>query len=74
MLLIIFACSAKKIDFALRLCKKAMKSRKAICNRTMQMVVDRLVEHSKIENARELVKLAESYNWFRYELSLPLHN
>ncbi|KAK6797649.1 hypothetical protein RDI58_005351 [Solanum bulbocastanum] len=73
-MLISFACSAKKIDFALDLCKEAMNSRKAIHNTIMQRVVNCLVEHSKIENARELVKLAESCKSFRYELSLPLHN
>ncbi|PHT29940.1 hypothetical protein CQW23_30439 [Capsicum baccatum] len=73
-MLVTFACSSKDFDFALRLCKKAMKSHKAICNRIMQRVVDGLVEHSKIENAKELVKLAESCGSFRYELSLPSHN
>ncbi|KAF3674112.1 hypothetical protein FXO37_06590 [Capsicum annuum] len=73
-MLVTFACSSKDFDFALRLCKKAMKSHKAICNRIMQRVVDGLVEHSKIENAKELVKLAESCGSFRYKLSLPSHN
>ncbi|MCD7445883.1 hypothetical protein HAX54_015608 [Datura stramonium] len=73
-MLIIFACDAKNFDFALQLCKKAMESCQAIHYSVMQKVVDGLVEHSKIENARELVKLAESYKSFCYELSLPVHN
>ncbi|XP_060193587.1 small ribosomal subunit protein mS78 (rPPR3a)-like, partial [Lycium barbarum] len=61
-----FACSAHDFDFALH-------SRKGIHNNVMQRVVNGLVEHSKVENAKELVKLAESYKSFHYELSLPLH-
>ncbi|KAJ8545630.1 hypothetical protein K7X08_018213 [Anisodus acutangulus] len=74
MMLITIACSARGFDFALHLCKEAMESHNAIDNILMQRVVDGLVEHSKIENAKELIKLAESYKSFEYELSLPLHN
>nr|XP_016445888.1 PREDICTED: pentatricopeptide repeat-containing protein At3g13160, mitochondrial-like [Nicotiana tabacum] len=39
-----------------------------------ERVVDGLVEHSKIENAKELVKLAKSCKRFLYKLSLPPRN
>lgn len=63
-MLIALACDAKNFDVAQHLCKKAIKSFKAIYNSLMQRVVDGLVEHSKIENAKELVKLAKSCKSF----------
>ena len=72
-MLIPLACDAEKIEFALHLCKKAMESQVFVYREIMQRVIDCLVEHSEIENAKELVKLAKSCN-FHYELWLPLHS
>ncbi|XP_060176392.1 small ribosomal subunit protein mS79 (rPPR3b)-like [Lycium barbarum] len=53
---------------------KAIDSQVLVYRAIMQRVVDGLVEHSMIENAKELVKLAKSCERFRYRLSLPLHD
>nr|XP_016447583.1 PREDICTED: pentatricopeptide repeat-containing protein At1g55890, mitochondrial-like [Nicotiana tabacum] len=72
-MLIPLACDAKKFEFALHLCKKAIESQVLVYREIMQRVIDGLFEHSEIENAKELVKLAKSCN-FHYELWLPLHS
>ena len=75
--LISFACDKDNLDFALELCKKAIASKVAIHNATMQRVVNVLAEHSKLEDAQELVNLAKSCKLYhcrprsRYKLSLP---
>ncbi|KAF3644780.1 pentatricopeptide repeat-containing protein, mitochondrial [Capsicum chacoense] len=73
-MLIPLACETKEFDFALHLCMKAIDAEVLIYRNIMQRVVDGLVEQSKIENAKELVKLVMSSKRFLYELSLPLHN
>ncbi|XP_055831115.1 pentatricopeptide repeat-containing protein At1g55890, mitochondrial-like [Solanum dulcamara] len=73
-MLIPLACDTKRFDFALHLCMKAIDSQVLVYRDKMQRVVVGLVQHSKIENAEELVELAKSCKKFRCELSLPLHN
>lgn len=73
-MLIPLACDTKRFDFALHLCMKPIDSQVLVYRDKMQRVVDGLVQHSKIENAEELVELAKSCKKFLYELSLPLHN
>ncbi|CAN4083886.1 unnamed protein product [Withania somnifera] len=65
-MLICFACDKDNLDFALQLCKKAIDSKVTIHNATMRRVVNALAEHSKPEDAKELVNLAKSSNRFWY--------
>ncbi|MCE3049867.1 hypothetical protein HAX54_046021 [Datura stramonium] len=59
-MLIHFACDKDNLDFALELCKKSSDSNVTVHNATMQRVVNILAEHSKLEEAKELVNLAKS--------------
>ncbi|XP_059300727.1 small ribosomal subunit protein mS79 (rPPR3b)-like [Lycium ferocissimum] len=63
-MLIPLACDTKNFDLGLHLCMKAIDSQVLVYREIMQRVVDGLVEHSMIENAKELVKLAKSCERF----------
>ncbi|KAL0318911.1 UNVERIFIED_CONTAM: hypothetical protein Sangu_2047300 [Sesamum angustifolium] len=60
MTLIPFACDNNDIDFAYELCKKSAGLKNRIPGGVIQKVIHELIEHSKVEEAKELLKLGRS--------------
>ncbi|KAL0441888.1 UNVERIFIED_CONTAM: Pentatricopeptide repeat-containing protein, mitochondrial [Sesamum radiatum] len=60
MTLIPFACDNNDIDFAYELCKKSAGLKNKIPGGVIQKVIHELIEHSKVEEAKELLKLGRS--------------
>ncbi|KAE8714931.1 putative Pentatricopeptide repeat-containing protein [Hibiscus syriacus] len=57
--------------FAIELCKEILDRKKLVGAALLQRVVDDLVEASKIEDAKELLKLANTNSYCRYKLNMP---
>ncbi|XP_022977339.1 pentatricopeptide repeat-containing protein At1g55890, mitochondrial-like [Cucurbita maxima] len=67
-----FLCEQGDFDLALELCKEAIDNHRLVINvAEVQRVVDGLVEVSKIEEAKDLVKLCNSNNYLNFKLDLP---
>ncbi|KAK8517363.1 hypothetical protein V6N12_032555 [Hibiscus sabdariffa] len=69
--LVPFVCEKGDLSFAMELCKEIFGRRKLVDAALLQRVVDDLVEASKIEDAKELMKLAETNSYCRYNLNMP---
>ncbi|GMJ14625.1 Ribosomal Pentatricopeptide Repeat Protein 3b [Hibiscus trionum] len=69
--LVPFVCEKGDLSFAIELCKEIFGRKKLVDDALLQRVVDDLVEASKIEDAKELVKLAKSNSYCRYKLNMP---
>ncbi|XP_031126528.1 pentatricopeptide repeat-containing protein At3g13150-like isoform X1 [Ipomoea triloba] len=59
-LLIPLACEKDEFSFVLELCKKSIDLEQFLYDSTLQRVVDKLVEQSKVEEAKELVELGNN--------------
>ncbi|KAG7033918.1 Pentatricopeptide repeat-containing protein, mitochondrial, partial [Cucurbita argyrosperma subsp. argyrosperma] len=67
-----FLCEQGDFDLALELCKEAIDNHRLVINvAEVQRVVDGLVEVSKVEEAKDLVKLCNSKNYLNFKLDLP---
>ncbi|KAG9153235.1 hypothetical protein Leryth_026166, partial [Lithospermum erythrorhizon] len=71
-MLISFACDQGDIDFAFEVCKQAIELKVFVYKSLMQLVVDALLERSRIEEANELVALINSSKRHPYTLTLPI--
>nr|XP_009767373.1 PREDICTED: pentatricopeptide repeat-containing protein At3g13150-like [Nicotiana sylvestris] len=69
-LLITLACDKDDPDSAYDLCKKCINLKLNVFTGTIQRVVDALVDHSMIEEAKELLEIGKNCP-FRYKLSMP---
>ncbi|OIT02356.1 PREDICTED: pentatricopeptide repeat-containing protein At3g13150-like [Nicotiana attenuata] len=69
-LLITLACDKDDPDSAYDLCKKSINLKLNVFTGTIQRVVDTLVDHSMIEEAKELLEIGKNCP-FRYKLSMP---
>ncbi|KAK8575328.1 hypothetical protein V6N13_033424 [Hibiscus sabdariffa] len=69
--LVPFICEKGDLSFAIALCKEIFGRKKLVDAALLQRVVDDLVEASKIEDAKELLKLAETNRYCRYKLTMP---
>nr|GMC78728.1 pentatricopeptide repeat-containing protein At3g13150-like [Ipomoea batatas] len=59
-LLIPLACEKGELSFVLELCKKSIDLEQFLYDSTLQRVVDKLVEQSKVEEAKEIVELGNN--------------
>ncbi|KAK8565094.1 hypothetical protein V6N13_020216 [Hibiscus sabdariffa] len=71
--LVPFVCEKADLSFAMELCncKENFGRRNLVDVALLQRVVDDLVGASKIEDAKELMKLAETNSYWRYKLNMP---
>ncbi|TYI77546.1 hypothetical protein E1A91_D06G147800v1 [Gossypium mustelinum] len=70
-MLVPFLCEKGDLSFAIELCKEIFGRKKLVDAALLQRVVDELVKASKIEDAKEMVKLAKTNNFCRYKLKMP---
>ncbi|KAE8708898.1 hypothetical protein F3Y22_tig00110332pilonHSYRG00499 [Hibiscus syriacus] len=70
-ILVPFLCEKGDLSFAIELCKEIFCRKKLVDAALLQRVVDDLVKASKIEDAKELVKLAKENTYRRYKLNMP---
>ncbi|KAE8689717.1 Pentatricopeptide repeat-containing protein [Hibiscus syriacus] len=70
-ILVPFVCEKGDLSFAIELCKEIFDRKKLVDVALLQRVVDDLVEASKIEDAKELVKLAKENTYRLYKLNMP---
>ncbi|KAK8546761.1 hypothetical protein V6N13_093804 [Hibiscus sabdariffa] len=68
--LVPFVCEKGDLSFAMELCKEIFGRRKLVDVALLQRVVDDLVGASKIEDAMELMKLAETNSYCHYKLNM----
>ncbi|XP_009602451.1 pentatricopeptide repeat-containing protein At3g13150-like [Nicotiana tomentosiformis] len=69
-LLIPLACDKGDPEFAYKLCKECIVLKHTVYTSIIQRVVDMLVAHSMIEEAKELVKMGKNCS-FHYKLTVP---
>ncbi|XAR66346.1 hypothetical protein NMG60_11012539 [Bertholletia excelsa] len=65
------ACDKGDFEYALEVCKEAIRLRRLVNPKMLQLVVDGLVKESKKEVAMELVTLGKSNDHFQYKLKIP---
>lgn len=64
-------CDEADFYYAFELCKEVIELKHMISISAMQRVVNGLVKELNVEEAQELVDLANSNNYFHYKLKLP---
>lgn len=69
--LVPFVCEKGDVEYAFELCKDIFQRSRLVGVALLQAVVDGLVKASRIEEARELVKLGNTNSYRRYNLKLP---
>ncbi|XP_017978085.1 PREDICTED: pentatricopeptide repeat-containing protein At1g55890, mitochondrial [Theobroma cacao] len=70
-MLVPFLCEKGDLGFAMEVCKEIFLRKRLVGDALLQLVVDELVKASKIEDAKELVKLGKANNFCRYKLNMP---
>ncbi|KAK9267497.1 hypothetical protein L1049_009925 [Liquidambar formosana] len=70
-MLVPFVCEKGDFNLAFELCKEIFNQRCLVDAALLQLVVDRLVKASKVEEAEKLVELGNSNGYSRYGLKLP---
>lgn len=63
-----FVCDMADFDYAFQLCKDVLNSRHRVSMSVIQRVVDGLAADFKTEEAKVLVDLADTNNYFHYKL------
>ncbi|OMO76647.1 hypothetical protein CCACVL1_15505 [Corchorus capsularis] len=69
-ILVPFLCEKGDLKSAVEVCKEIFGWKRTVGVALLQRVVDELVKASKIEDAKELVKLGKTNNFRRYELNM----
>ncbi|XP_057499652.1 pentatricopeptide repeat-containing protein At3g13160, mitochondrial-like [Actinidia eriantha] len=66
-----FVCEKGDLNWAFELCKDIFDKRCLVDEAVLQLAVDGLVEGSKIGEAKKVVELGTSNNYYRFKLKLP---
>lgn len=69
--LVPLVCEKGDVEYAFELCKDIFQRSRLVGVALLQAVVDGLVKASRIEEARDLVKLGNTNSYRRYNLKLP---
>ncbi|KAK9907037.1 hypothetical protein M0R45_002490 [Rubus argutus] len=69
--LVPFVCEKGDVEYAFELCKNIFQRNRLVGVALLQAVVDGLVKASRIEEAREVVKLGNTNSYRNYNLKLP---
>ena len=72
--LIPFLRKQGELELAFELCQEVFTRRFLLDVALLQRVVDKLVEASKVEEAKKLVELGKNNDYRRYRLKLPSEN